>query len=89
VDTLVQYQLVCEMGRRDAPGRPILYGTTDNFLGHFGLNSVEDLPRLETPAPDEGQAQPQASDAPSEEDMHMSSAPLQQAEAEPREQSSE
>ncbi len=48
LDTLVQYELVCEAGRKDAPGRPVLYRTTDNFLGHFGLNSIEDLPGLES-----------------------------------------
>jgi segregation and condensation protein B len=47
LDTLVQYDLVCEVGRKEAPGRPVLYRTTQNFLGYFGLNSIEDLPRLD------------------------------------------
>jgi segregation and condensation protein B len=34
-------------GRRQAPGRPVTFGTTDGFLRHFGLNSVTDLPGLE------------------------------------------
>jgi len=89
VDTLVQYQLICEAGRRDAPGRAILYRTTDNFLGHFGLNSVEDLPRLDTPAPDEGEVEAQPADTSSGEDVDASSVAPQQAEAEPKEQSSE
>ncbi len=36
--------LVQEMGRTDGPGRPILYGTTTDFLQHFGLSSLEELP---------------------------------------------
>ena len=34
-----------EVGRKEALGRPILYGTTDKFLSHFGLRSLEDLPK--------------------------------------------
>ncbi len=56
LDTLVQYQLICEAGRKETPGRPLLYRTTDNFLGHFGLNSVADLPRLDAIPVDEAQA---------------------------------
>ena len=48
LDTLVQYELACEAGRKDTPGRPVLYRTTDSFLGHFGLNSIADLPGLDT-----------------------------------------
>jgi segregation and condensation protein B len=47
VDTLTQYELIREAGRKDTPGRPMLYRTTDNFLGHFGLDSVEDLPSID------------------------------------------
>ncbi len=47
IDTLLQYELISEAGRKEAPGRPLLYRTTDNFLGHFGLDSVEDLPRID------------------------------------------
>lgn len=39
--------LVEELGRADTPGRPILYGTTQDFLQHFGLNSLEDLPDID------------------------------------------
>jgi len=56
LDTLVQYELVYEAGRKDAPGRPLLYRTTDNFLGKFGLNSIADLPRLDTIPADEAEA---------------------------------
>ena len=53
IDTLTQYALICEAGRKETPGRPMLYRTTDNFLGHFGLNSVDDLPRIDTIPADE------------------------------------
>jgi segregation and condensation protein B len=45
--TLVEKGLVKDIGRKDGPGRPILYGTTEQFLLHFGLRSLEDLPNLE------------------------------------------
>jgi segregation and condensation protein B len=44
VNKLVEYNLICEMGRMDAPGRPILFGTTEEFLRSFGLQSLEALP---------------------------------------------
>ncbi len=53
LDTLCQYELVREAGRKDAPGRPLLYRTTENFLGQFGLNSVADLPSLDRISVDE------------------------------------
>ena len=40
--------LIAEVGRADGPGRPILYGTTPEFMQHFGLNSLEELPPLES-----------------------------------------
>ena len=46
VSKLVEYNLVCELGRLDAPGRPILFGTTEEFLRSFGVNSIENLPVL-------------------------------------------
>ncbi len=44
VNKLVEYNLICEIGRMDAPGRPILFGTTEEFLRYFGIQSLEDLP---------------------------------------------
>ncbi len=41
--------LVQEVGRTEGPGRPILYGTAPDFLQHFGLNSLMDLPPLNMP----------------------------------------
>lgn len=46
VNKLVEYNLVCERGRMEAPGKPILFGTTEEFLRRFGIQSVEDLPSL-------------------------------------------
>ena len=52
VSSLVEKGLVREMGRDEAPGNAILYGTTRSFLERFGLKSVKDLPPLEDFAPD-------------------------------------
>ena len=46
VNTLVERQLIKEIGRKDAIGRPILYGTTEEFLKCFGLKSLKDMPDL-------------------------------------------
>ena len=47
--SLLSKGLVHEVGRAEGPGRPILYGTTPDFLQHFGINSLVDLPPLELP----------------------------------------
>jgi segregation and condensation protein B len=44
--SLLNKGLIEEIGRAEAPGRPILYSTTPEFLQHFGLNSLEELPPL-------------------------------------------
>ncbi|HYP59984.1 MAG TPA: SMC-Scp complex subunit ScpB [Thermomicrobiales bacterium] len=44
--TLMQRNLVEAVGRQDSPGNPILYGTTPEFLMHFGLGSLDELPPL-------------------------------------------
>ncbi len=44
VNKLVEYGLITEIGRLDAPGRPILFGTTEDFLRSFGLTSLDELP---------------------------------------------
>jgi segregation and condensation protein B len=46
--SLLSKGLVQEVGRAERPGRPILYSTTSDFLQHFGLNSLEELPPLST-----------------------------------------
>ncbi len=48
--SLLHRRLVAEVGRRDTPGRPILYGTTFAFLERFGLTSLDDLPPLSSAA---------------------------------------
>lgn len=45
--TLSERNLIRVMGRMDAVGRPLLYGTTDEFLCHFGLKNLSELPRIE------------------------------------------
>ena len=47
VNKLVEYSLVKELGRMDAPGRPILFGTTEEFLRTFGVQGLEELPALD------------------------------------------
>ena len=46
VATLVNKGLICEVGRKETLGRPILYGTTDMFLQHFGISSLDELPPM-------------------------------------------
>lgn len=46
INRLVEYNLICEVGRLDAPGHPILFGTTDDFLRSFGISSMDDLPDI-------------------------------------------
>lgn len=46
VNRLIEYELVTEVGRLDAPGRPILFGTTEEFLRKFGVSSLEELPEI-------------------------------------------
>ncbi|SFP92438.1 segregation and condensation protein B [Lachnospiraceae bacterium XBB1006] len=57
VNKLVEYNLVQELGRLDAPGRPLLFGTTEEFLRSFGVNSVDELPVLKPDQIDEFKAQ--------------------------------
>lgn len=47
LNRLVEYGLVGEAGRLDAPGRPILFGTTEEFLRNFGVRTAEDLPSIQ------------------------------------------
>ena len=47
LDVLLRTGWIRPRGRRKAPGRPITYGTTENFLSHFGLEAVSDLPGLD------------------------------------------
>ena len=47
IKTLLDRKLITAAGRKDVVGRPILYKSTRNFLVHFGLNSLDDLPSME------------------------------------------
>jgi segregation and condensation protein B len=47
--SLLSKGLIQEVGRAEGPGRPILYGTSPDFLQHFGLNSLSELPPLIMP----------------------------------------
>lgn len=44
VNKLIEYRLVCEVGRKNTPGTPIVFGTTEDFLKSFGIESLDDLP---------------------------------------------
>lgn len=46
INRLIDYHLIEEVGRLDAPGHPILFGTTDDFLRSFGISSMDDLPDI-------------------------------------------
>lgn len=47
VNRLVEKGLVCETGKKDVPGKPILFGTTTEFLRYFGFKGMDDLPEME------------------------------------------
>ena len=47
LNRLVEYGLIGEAGRLDAPGKPILFGTTEEFLRNFGVGSTEELPSIQ------------------------------------------
>ena len=64
VGSLVQKGLLEERGRLELPGRPLLYGTTENFLRCFQLESIDRLP----PPPGEGEQQEQDEGSGDEED---------------------
>jgi len=46
IQKLLEKELVDIKGRSDAPGRPLLYGTSQRFMDYFGINSTKDLPKL-------------------------------------------
>ncbi|MGO1931411.1 MAG: SMC-Scp complex subunit ScpB [Ruoffia tabacinasalis] len=47
IKKLISRDLIKEIGRIEAPGRPVLYGVTDYFMDYFGLKTLEDLPEIE------------------------------------------
>lgn len=56
IKTLTERGLVQEAGRKQAPGRPILYATTEEFLEYFGLNDISELPDIDMLAVEEVKA---------------------------------
>ena len=48
VGSLLDKELIAPVGRLDAPGRPMLYGTTEKFLRVFGLSSIKELPEADS-----------------------------------------
>jgi len=56
IKTLTERGLIAEAGRKKAPGRPILYATTEQFLEYFGLNDVSELPDIDMLAVDQVKA---------------------------------
>ncbi len=60
VNKLLEYDLITELGRLDAPGRPLLFGTTEQFLRCFGVRSLEELPELSTVQMEEFKQQAEA-----------------------------
>ena len=47
IEGLMKKELIADLGRSDAVGRPVLYGTTEGFLKNFGFESLKDLPEIE------------------------------------------
>ncbi len=48
INRLLEFGLITELGRKDAPGRPLLFGTTEQFLRSFGVKSLDELPEVST-----------------------------------------
>lgn len=60
LNRLLEFGLIAELGRKDAPGRPLLFGTTEEFLRSFGVKSLEELPELTSVQIEEFRAQAEA-----------------------------
>ncbi|HIV85372.1 MAG TPA: SMC-Scp complex subunit ScpB [Candidatus Monoglobus merdigallinarum] len=71
VNRLIERELIAEIGRlKDAPGRPLLFGTTRKFLETFGIESIGDLPEFESLAvPEEFEAEDAAAGADEDEEQ--------------------
>ncbi|MCR4961193.1 MAG: SMC-Scp complex subunit ScpB [Lachnospiraceae bacterium] len=57
INKLLEFELIEELGRKDAPGRPMLFGTTEQFLRSFGVKSLKDLPEMNVMQLEEFKAQ--------------------------------
>jgi len=88
IRTLMEKGLVKMTGRKDLPGRPMIYGTTKAFLELFGLNAISDLPTLKEVAPPaaEGTAGEapveEGAESPAEQSLSGAEDPLVEAEIE-------
>lgn len=78
---LMEMQLIKIVGRSDLPGRPMLYGTTQLFLEHFGLKDIKQLPGIEELARMEGQRQKAAAVVGAEANAGAGTAPATKPEA--------
>lgn len=86
LETLLEKRLIRVVGRKEAIGRPLLYGTTPEFLRHFGLKSLEQLPELDSlvpaePAPPSAPAEQSGEEAPPAAEASVE--PEAESEAEP------
>jgi len=77
LDTLVERRLVRIAGRRESVGRPLLYGTTPDFLRSFGLKRLEELPNIESLVP------PSTPELQSELPLEPQASPVSEEPAEP------
>ena len=81
VKTLLERRLIKILGRKEAPGRPLMYGTTQEFLQYFGLKDLSELPTLkefeemEIPELPEGSAGGEPEDTPSGDDAEPAESP--------------
>jgi segregation and condensation protein B len=64
LETLIERKFVRVAGRKESPGRPFVYGTTPEFLRHFGIQSIEALPAMQLPTLQEPDADPSSPPAP-------------------------
>lgn len=60
INRLLEFDLIRELGRLDAPGKPILFGTTEQFLRSFGVRSLEELPQISATLMEEFKEQAEA-----------------------------
>ncbi len=81
LETLLEKRLLKVVGRKETVGRPLLYGTTPEFLRHYGLRSLEDMPPIDTFAPaDAAPAGAPPSDGPfAPVDVAQAGAPLEES----------
>ncbi|MCR5250989.1 MAG: SMC-Scp complex subunit ScpB [Lachnospiraceae bacterium] len=68
INRLLEYELIEEVGRLDAPGRPLLFGTTEQFLRSFGVRSLGELPVM---SPELMQDFKEQAEAEAEEDLNV------------------